>query len=249
MHGAMVCIAARLRQVPTPEPTPQVTPAMTKRLPTHQLAYEQLRDMVLFGELPPGAAVTIEGLTARLGLGMTPVREAIRRLIAEGALALQGNRRVSVPRPGGGAIRDLGFARRAIEPHLAARAAEAEGRAGLLSDLHAIDTDLDDALARGDIRAYLRENHRFHFRLYRAAGSDVLVDLVQSLWLRFGPSLRVVCAASGDAVAPDNHKIALDALSRGDRASLEAAICADIMQGEAMILSGLQSGLLSSGSS
>ena len=67
------------------------------RLPAHELIYRQLRDLVLFGDLAPGQAVTIQGLTDRLGAGMTPVREAIRRMIAEGALEFQGNRRVSVP--------------------------------------------------------------------------------------------------------------------------------------------------------
>ena len=67
------------------------------QLPTHELIYRQLRDQVLFGDLAPGQAVTIQGLTDSLGAGMTPVREAIRRLIAEGALEFQGNRRVCVP--------------------------------------------------------------------------------------------------------------------------------------------------------
>ena len=52
-------------------------------LPTHELVYRQLRDMVLFGELLPGQAVTIQGLIQHLSAGMTPVREALRRLIAE----------------------------------------------------------------------------------------------------------------------------------------------------------------------
>ena len=84
---------------------------MARSQPAHQIAYTRLRDMVLFGHLAPGDAVTIEGLVERLDLGMTPVREALRRLIAEGALTLQGNRRVSVPRLDPQALADLGFAR------------------------------------------------------------------------------------------------------------------------------------------
>ncbi|WP_311201718.1 GntR family transcriptional regulator [Sulfitobacter sp. S190] len=52
-------------------------------LPTHEVVYRQARDLVLFGELAPGAAVTIQGIVDRLDAGITPVREAIRRLIAE----------------------------------------------------------------------------------------------------------------------------------------------------------------------
>ena len=67
------------------------------KLPAHEIVYRKLRDLVLFGEIAPGQAVTIQGLTDQLDAGMTPVREAIRRLISEGALDFQGNRRVCVP--------------------------------------------------------------------------------------------------------------------------------------------------------
>ena len=48
------------------------------RLPAHELIYRQLRDLVLFGDLAPGQAVTIQGLSDPLGTGMTPVREAMK---------------------------------------------------------------------------------------------------------------------------------------------------------------------------
>mgnify|MGYP006194542369 CR=1 FL=1 len=67
-----------------------------RKVPTHELTYARLRDMILFGRLEPGQAVTIQGLVRDLDAGMTPVREAIRRLTAEGALLPQGNRRVTV---------------------------------------------------------------------------------------------------------------------------------------------------------
>ena len=51
-------------------------------LPTHEVVYRRLRDMILFGELAPGQPVTIQGLVERLEVGMTPVREALRRLMA-----------------------------------------------------------------------------------------------------------------------------------------------------------------------
>ena len=72
--------------------------AETRKVPTHEVTYLRLRDMVLFGVLAPGQPVTIQGLIRDLEAGMTPVREAIRRLTAEGALVLHDNRRVSVPR-------------------------------------------------------------------------------------------------------------------------------------------------------
>ena len=61
----------------------------TRKIPTHEVTYARLRDMILFGLLEPGAPVTIQGLINDLGAGMTPVREALRRLAAEGALLPQ----------------------------------------------------------------------------------------------------------------------------------------------------------------
>jgi DNA-binding GntR family transcriptional regulator len=229
-----------------------LSPESPSHPPAHQLAYLRLREMVLFGDLPPGAAVTIEGLVARLELGMTPVREAIRRLIAEGALTLLGNRRVCVPRLSAAAVADLGYARTAIETRLAQQAM-ARSDAGLIAQLQATDHALDQAIAGGDIPAYLRLNHDFHFQLYACAGAEVLLGVAASLWLRVGPSLRVVCHGPDDAGAvgadgqplhqPDNHKRALDALAKGDAHALDAAITDDIAQGVANICAGLQQGL------
>lgn len=211
------------------------------RVPAHQIAYARLRDMVLFGDLAPGAAVTIEGLVAKLGLGMTPVREAIRRLIAERALVMQGNRRISVPRLDARALDDLAYARQMIETELARQALRASD-ALLIDRLRAIDLALDAAIASGDIPAYLRENHSFHFTLYARAGSEVLEGVAAALWLRFGPSLRVVCLGQGRDAA-DHHKRALAALAAGDEAALVGALEDDITQGVSNIRAGLDAGL------
>ncbi len=93
----------------------------------HEVTYSRLRDMILFGALAPGQPVTIQGLTTELETGMTPVREAIRRLAAEGALMLQGNRRVSVPQMTESVLDQLAWARLAIEPQLARLAMRAIG--------------------------------------------------------------------------------------------------------------------------
>lgn len=205
------------------------------RLPAHQIAYARLRDMVLFGDLAPGEGVTIEGLVARLDLGMTPVREALRRLIAEGALRLLGNRRVSVPVLDLRALDDLAHLRLSVEPRLAV-AALAQVDTALLKQLRALDEGVDIALDDGDVAAYLRGNYAFHFTLFARAGSEVLEGLASSIWLRFGPSLRVVCEGGGlDRRSPDHHKAVLDALQMQDKDALDAAIRADIAQGMARI--------------
>lgn len=213
----------------------------SRKIPTHEVTYARLRDMILFGVLQPGQPVTIQGLTADLDAGMTPVREAIRRLAAEGALLPQGNRRVTVPRLTASDLDQVAFARLTIEPHLAERAG-ASVTPALIDQLEAIDRKVDAAIRADDVSGYLESNHAFHFALYEAAGAGVLLDMARSLWLRFGPSLRVVSVKSGATSLPDAHKEALAAMRAGDAPGLAQAMHRDIAQGVDQVRAALQRG-------
>ena len=215
--------------------------AEDRNIPTHEVTYGRLRDMVLFGVLEPGQPVTIQGLIRDLDAGMTPVREAIRRLTAEGALLLQGNRRVVVPQMTEGLLDQIAFARLTIEPKLAELAGP-RLTAEQIDGLDLIDRGIDDAIARGDVHDYLEGNTRFHFTLYDAADANVLNDIARSLWLRFGPALRVVCARIGAQNLPDQHEEALAALRAGDFPALSRAIEQDIVQGIEQVRAALKAG-------
>ena len=204
--------------------------AAGRKIPTHEITYARLRDMVLYGHLAPGQPVTIQGLIADLDAGMTPVREAIRRLTAEGALLPQGNRRVAVPRMTAAMLDEVAFARLSIEPDLARRAA-GHLTPARIDRLAAIDAAVTRAIEAGNLPDYLAANHAFHFALYEAAEAPVLLDLARSLWLRAGPSLRVVIGRYGRSALPDRHHEALAAMRRGDAAALSDAIARDIQQG------------------
>ncbi len=212
-----------------------------RKIPTHEVTYGHLRDMVLTGGLAPGQAVTIQGLIQDLGAGMTPVREAIRRLTAEGALQLHDNRRVSVPNLTVELLDQIGFARMTIEPRIAELAAP-RLTAERIERLTRIDAEIDRAITLGDIPGYLTGNHRFHFTLYEASGAQILVEIAQSLWLRFGPSLRVVCARYASGRMPDRHSEALAAMRAGDGPALARAIHNDIAQGLDQVRLALQAG-------
>lgn len=211
------------------------------RVPVHQQVYAQLRDAVLFGELAPGQAVTIQGLIERTGAGMTPIREAIRRLTSEGALEFRGNRRVVVPMLTVDAIDDLIFLRETVESRLAAHAAEKITAADIAA-LEKIDAQVDEAITRGDVSAYLRQNFAFHAKLYAVANAPVLMDVANSVWLRFGPSMRVVCGRMGTQNLPDNHKTALDALKAKNAQETADAMREDVVQGMEQIREALLDG-------
>lgn len=216
-------------------------PDDTRKVPSHELTYVRLRDMVLYGTLAPGQPVTIQGLITDLGAGMTPVREAIRRLTAEGALEPQGNRRVTVPRLEPSVLDQLAFARLTIEPRLAELAAQNLTPA-LIARAEALDAAVNDAIRTGDVTAYLTANHAFHFAVYEAAGAGVLLDMARSMWLRFGPSLRVVATLAGVLGLPDQHAEALAAMRAADGPRLARAFHDDITQGVEAVRAALARG-------
>ena len=204
--------------------------ADSRKIPSHEVTYARLRDMILYGHLAPGAPVTIQGLISELDAGMTPVREAIRRLTAEGALLPQGNRRVAVPELSADLLEQVAFARLAIEPKLAELAAPKLSLAQI-DRLEAIDGAVTRAVEAGKLPDYLAANHAFHFALYEAAEAPVLLDLARSLWLRAGPSLRAVIDRYGREAAPDLHREALAAMRARDAKGLKRSIEQDIQQG------------------
>lgn len=199
-------------------------------LPAHELIYRRLREQILFGEIAPGQPVTIQGLTDRLNAGMTPVREAIRRLTSEGALEFQGNRRVIVPLLTTENIAEIIFARQWLESHLGLRATERASSANL-AELTKLDDILDAAISSGDLQGYLEYNYRFHARIYELADAPILAAMAEGLWLRFGPSLRVVCGRLGTQNLPDRHKDLLACMRTKDAEGAARACREDMLQG------------------
>ncbi|WP_170383871.1 GntR family transcriptional regulator [Ruegeria atlantica] len=202
----------------------------TEKKPAHEQVYQTLKAQIMFGDLVPGQPVTIQGLTDSLGVGMTPVREAIRRLISDGALVFQGNRRVSVPLLSSGDVEQMIFARLSIESELSRRATTNMNHSDI-DHLERIDQRLDRTIADGDVSGYLHLNHTFHETLYSHAGAPILSDLAERLWLRFGPSLRVVCGRFGTQSLPDRHKDIIVALRAQDADGAAKATAQDIEQG------------------
>lgn len=79
------------------------------------------------------------------------------------------------------------------------------------------------------IDTYMRENYKFHFALYRSSGSEVLVPLLESVWMQFGPFMRTIFDMTEKSDIVDKHKMALEAIRREDAEALGLAIQADIM--------------------
>jgi DNA-binding GntR family transcriptional regulator len=202
-----------------------------ENLPTHERLYRGLKEQLLFGQFRPGMSVTLQGIADEHSVSLTPVREAIRRLVAEGALEMHGNRRITVPSMDDERIEELLAIRLLIEPELAKRAIDSAD----VAVLRAIDDQMDKAIGEGSVDDYLKCNFAFHFALYRASNAKTMISIAESLWLQMAPYMRVVCGRVGTSNLEDQHKKAIRAIENNSRAALAEAIMEDITSGVAFV--------------
>lgn len=195
-----------------------------------QWVYRVLRHAIMTGRFEPGEPVTINGLAEALGVSAMPVREALHRLVAEGALELLDNRRVRVPDLDPHRFEEVLDARIALETRAAERAMPFIDDMRL-ARMRAFDKQADQALAAGNFGRLVEANFDFHRCLYEARPGTVLLPLIESLWLRLGPFMRRAGETLSETYQVDRHAEALAAIVARDAEALKAAIVADIRDG------------------
>jgi DNA-binding GntR family transcriptional regulator len=129
-------------------------------------AYDRIRELLASGEFPPGCHLVNQELSRRVGVGLTPVREAVTRLASEGLLQHTPGAGVFVRRPSTADVLQLCDLRAVLEPFAAQQAAEHRSE----GDLH-------------EMRAALAEEFNVIREVAKLGGQDVPRDLVQQ-WLR-----------------------------------------------------------------
>jgi DNA-binding GntR family transcriptional regulator len=190
--------------------------------------YARLRQWVTVGRFLPGERLKIRQVATEMGVGVMPVRAALQRLAAEGALVNVPNAGVAVPRMTVAEFDDLLQMRMLLEGEGAERGAlrlDAPQRTRLAQ----LVRQMSEALGRGDADGYLAANEDFHVLLYRAAGSPTLFALIDTLWLKAGPISNQLFETP-EAAASLNlaHEAALKALLNGSSVGVRRAIEQDI---------------------
>ena len=211
---------------------PVAPQAVAALLRTH--VHEKLRHRFVTGQISPGADLSTRGLARELKVGQMPVRDALSRLAAEGAVEIRSKRRIVVPPMTAARFRDLLRCRELLEPEAAA-AALPHFDTARLNRLRAVDESLGRALTRGSVAAYMRGNYDFHFLIYRAQPRRTLNQLIETLWLQFGPYMRIVHERFGTTRLVDQHERAIRAIADGNATRLKRAILADIRDGMKLI--------------
>jgi DNA-binding GntR family transcriptional regulator len=200
-----------------------VARAGTARLPVSQLgdgasladqAYFALRALIVSLELAPGDPIREPDLTARLGIGRTPVREALRRLALERLVEVYPRRGMFVTTVD---VRDLARlceVRAVLEPEAARLAAERATKLDL-EEINALIEELLDPRRRDD-RALIDLDERIHRTIYRTSHNQLLEETLE--WY-YTHALRIWMLALDrtrtlQSAVLEHHEL-LDAIARG----------------------------------
>ncbi len=188
---------------------------------------DRLRKGLMVGAFIPGQVMSLRKLAASFGTSPMPVRDALGQLVAANALEEMPNRSVRVPRLTTDRVKDLFEVRELVES-LAARNAARNATPALIRELQAINRDLKISIARRDVLAALAANQKFHFTLYQAADSSVVMPLIESLWLQSGPTMYCSFLAPDMPWDASAHTEVLEGLKKKNPTAVQRAVARDI---------------------
>lgn len=190
--------------------------------------YQHLRQELMAGCYEPGQKLKLRELADRLGTSVTPVREALARLVSDQVLVQVDHRSVRVAVMGLDRFDELRELRLDLEGKGAARAA-ARATADDVIELREIHTRLLNARARDFPPGILLANQEFHLSLCRSARMPVLLRLVEALWVQCGPLMHGM--TRWPVVKPKTHPhvAIIEALQMRDGSRARAALQQDIM--------------------
>jgi DNA-binding GntR family transcriptional regulator len=197
-----------------------------------QRVYSELRDFLMVGGVQPGEKVTLRQLTGAFGTSLMPVREAVQRLAAEGALEVLPNRAIRVPVMTRARVNEILRIRLMLEGLAVEEAARRIGP-DAIAQLEALNAAMNAEMqTRDESERLFRANKEFHFTIYRAAAMPVLLGIIENLWLQIGPFLHFSLGVRGRdqmvKYAPDCHHRLIRAMIERDGAAGRAALAGDL---------------------
>ncbi|NVO21983.1 GntR family transcriptional regulator [Donghicola sp. C2-DW-16] len=212
------------------------TPESGTPLAAHDRTYRMLRTRIMHGELRPGEALTLRGIGKEFGVSMTPAREALRRLVAEGALTLSASGRVATPELSNDRIEELAALRALLEVELASRALP-RAHMALIDRLESIHANVSLSVKKHDAVGYIRTNLEFHRTLYLRAQAPAMLAMTETVWLQLGPTMRALYGRLNRTEPPIHHRHIIAALKAGDEPGLRLAVRSDVTHGLRLLAS------------
>ncbi len=197
-------------------------------------AYTTLAEALTQGRFQPGQRLKIRDLATQLGTSVTPVRDAILRLVQDEALSFRSARDIRIPGLSLPEYLEIRAIRLALEG-LAAAAAAARATTDDLAGLEALLARHEAAMQAVNWRDGLKANQEFHFRLAAIARMPILAAQLRRLWLRMGPMIAQTYIEGGRAMI-EHHYPVLAALQARNPEAASRAIQRDITEGGQAIL-------------
>lgn len=197
--------------------------------------YRSIRRGLMSGLVPPGATLTGRSLALELKVSVQPVRDALKRLEADGVLEGRPQSGFFLRSLTQDEYMEIIEIRQRLEG-LAGRIAARTIDPDRLAELGRINERMSHQKTSKDM---LAENYRFHFGIYNEAARPTLLSLIENLWVRIGPSLHhhPYNLSRTDTLA--KHVAIIDALARGDGDAVERAIAEDLGAAATLIVPNL----------
>jgi DNA-binding GntR family transcriptional regulator len=196
-----------------------------------------VRKRIFDGTYSAGEYVRLDQLAAELGISVTPVREALFELRAEGLLAQQPRRGFVVLPVTGRDLTDVANVQAHVGGELAARAAINIDQ-DQLRQLKTIQTQLEEAYAEGDDERTVRLNHEFHRAINVAAESPKLAQLMSQI-TRYAPESVFPTIEGWPHQSIKDHRRVLSALSKHDGELARKAMSEHLAAGAAPLINHL----------
>jgi DNA-binding GntR family transcriptional regulator len=189
--------------------------------------YEEICLALRDGRLLPGQNIGIRQLADAVNTSPMPVREALRRLEAQGVIKTRPGRALAIPGLEIEEVREIYTIRIALEG-LAAERAASDATPQEMANVQNICKRMEGGNILRDSKLFYPLNYDFHMAIYNAAHMPHLIRIIQPLWLRISPFLWSITDEPHLRFAMDQHHQAVDAMFSRDGAALRRAIEDDI---------------------
>jgi DNA-binding GntR family transcriptional regulator len=188
---------------------------------------DRLREAILGGLFKPGEWLRQQRVADQLGVSEMPVREALKKLAAEGVVEYLPYRGIRVREYSAEDVADI-YKLRAFMEGMAAHSAAENINPDELDELRTLVSQMEEHLAQEDLEEHRELNRRFHTVVFTASRRAYLIHALRQLWLVFPSMLWGIFPATAterlieqDTYDIEEHRAIIDVLKKGNATQAE----------------------------
>lgn len=185
--------------------------------------YALIRRAIMMGVFDPGANITGRSIAESLGVSQSPVRDALKRLEADGVIESRDRSAYYLLNLSREQYLEIMSIRSLLEGHATAEAAK-RAKASDIKRLKRINDEYRRAMPRDSLRI----NFSLHFEIYCLAQMPILLELIENMWMRIGPVMHFHFSEYDQLEVTRNHAAIIEALERNDSIAARRALQRDL---------------------